>query len=71
MAEGVLTVRGGATSHAVVARQFGKPCVCGLSELNVNEEAKTIIGGRTIAEGDAISIDGCTGEFLPILKHLL
>ena len=40
-AEGVLTVRGGATSHAaVVARQFGKPCVCGLSELHVHEEEK-------------------------------
>ncbi|EDM25371.1 pyruvate phosphate dikinase [Lentisphaera araneosa HTCC2155] len=63
-AEGVLTVRGGATSHAaVVARQFGKPCVCGLTGLLVNEENKTItFGNQVIKEGDNISIDGCTGE---------
>ncbi|MDD7984040.1 pyruvate, phosphate dikinase [Lentisphaera marina] len=63
-AEGVLTVRGGATSHAaVVARQFGKPCVCGLTGLVVDEELKTITyKGETIKEGDNISIDGSTGE---------
>jgi pyruvate, orthophosphate dikinase len=63
-AEGVLTVRGGATSHAaVVARQFGKPCVCGLTGLVVDEEQKTIsYKGQTIKEGDDISIDGSTGE---------
>ncbi|WDE95442.1 pyruvate, phosphate dikinase [Lentisphaera profundi] len=63
-AEGVLTVRGGATSHAaVVARQFGKPCVCGLAALKVKESTGEIsIGDKKIKEGDAISLDGSTGE---------
>ena len=62
--EGVLTAKGGATSHAaVVARQFGKPCVCGLSSLKVDESAKVLYAGdKSLYEGDAISIDGTTGE---------
>ena len=63
-AEGVLTVRGGATSHAaVVARQFGKPCVCGLKTLKINESTATLTcGDKTLKEGDALSIDGSSGE---------
>ncbi|MCH2206619.1 MAG: pyruvate, phosphate dikinase [Lentisphaerales bacterium] len=63
-AKGVLTARGGATSHAaVVARQFGKPCVCGLSALKIDENARTLSAdGKMISEGDDISIDGTTGE---------
>ena len=63
-AEGVLTARGGATSHAaVVARQFGKPCVCGLDVLQIDDAAGTLkAGDKTIHEGEAISIDGSTGE---------
>ncbi len=62
--EGILTVRGGSTSHAaVVARGMGKPCVVGCGVLNLNESAKTIsANGLTIHEGDSISIDGSTGE---------
>ncbi|MCM8542743.1 MAG: pyruvate, phosphate dikinase [Lentisphaeraceae bacterium] len=70
-AEGVLTARGGATSHAaVVARQFGKPCVCGLASLSINDDAKTLSSnGQTIKEGDPISIDGSTGEvFFTMIK---
>ena len=70
-AEGVLTARGGATSHAaVVARQFGKPCVCGLASLSINDAAATLSSaGQTIKEGDAISIDGSTGEvFFAMIK---
>jgi len=70
-AEGVLTARGGATSHAaVVARQFGKPCVCGLGSLSIDDNAKTLSSaGQTIKEGDAISIDGSTGEvFFSMIK---
>jgi pyruvate,orthophosphate dikinase len=64
-ARGVLTSRGGKTSHAaVVARGMGKPCVCGAEQLDVDTRARrlTAPGGRTIAEGDVISIDGTTGE---------
>ncbi len=63
-AEGVLTARGGATSHAaVVARQFGKPCVCGLGSLRINEDEGVLYcGDKMIKEGDPISIDGSTGE---------
>jgi pyruvate,orthophosphate dikinase len=62
--EGILTIRGGATSHAaVVARGMGKPCVCGCGALHIDERSKTITaGGKTIKEGDWISIDGTTGE---------
>ena len=63
-AQGVLTARGGATSHAaVVARQIGKPCVAGVSELEIDyRERRASAGGQTFAEGDWISLDGSTGE---------
>ncbi|WP_445681626.1 pyruvate, phosphate dikinase [Radicibacter daui] len=65
-ASGVLTARGGMTSHAaVVARGMGKPCVCGAGELRIDEEAETIsIGGHVIKAGEKISIDGSTGEVI-------
>ena len=61
--EGILTVRGGMTSHAaVVARGMGTACVSGCGEININEEAKVFsLGGETIKEGDFISLDGSTG----------
>ncbi|MBO5995238.1 MAG: pyruvate, phosphate dikinase [Firmicutes bacterium] len=65
VAEGILTARGGMTSHAaVVARGMGKCCVAGCSEAKVDEEAETITfdSGFTFKEGDLISIDGSTGE---------
>lgn len=63
-AEGILTSRGGMTSHAaVVARSMGKCCVVGCHDLYVDEEQKTIkIGDLVIHEGDMISIDGSTGK---------
>jgi pyruvate,orthophosphate dikinase len=63
-AEGVLTSRGGATSHAaVVARQIGKPCVAGAAELVVDLAARTATAnGVTFQEGDPISLDGTTGD---------
>lgn len=63
-AEGILTARGGMTSHAaVVARGMGKCCVAGCSELRVDEEDKVIrYNGGEIKEGDMISIDGSTGH---------
>jgi pyruvate,orthophosphate dikinase len=63
-AQGILTSRGGKTSHAaVVARGMGKTCVCGADELEVNVSAKqfTSAGGVTVREGDVISIDGTSG----------
>ncbi|HET6314184.1 MAG TPA: pyruvate, phosphate dikinase [Chloroflexia bacterium] len=64
--KGVLTARGGATSHAaVVARQFGKVCVAGAENggLHVDDEAGFFTaGGQTVREGEIISIDGTTGE---------
>jgi pyruvate,orthophosphate dikinase len=63
-AEGILTARGGMTSHAaVVARGMGKCCVAGCSEARVDEETKTVSfeSGATFKEGDVISIDGSTG----------
>ncbi|HLY15406.1 MAG TPA: pyruvate, phosphate dikinase [Candidatus Limnocylindrales bacterium] len=66
VAQGILTARGGATSHAaVVARQIGKPCVAGCAELVVDYAAGTahsIDSGVTFKEGDWISVDGSTGE---------
>ena len=64
VAQGILTARGGATSHAaVVARQIGKPCVAGCHELVVDYATKTATAnGVTFAEGDWISVDGATGE---------
>jgi pyruvate,orthophosphate dikinase len=64
-AQGILTSRGGKTSHAaVVARGMGKTCVCGADELEVNVSAKqfTAPGGITVREGDVISIDGTSGN---------
>jgi len=63
-AQGILTVRGGMTSHAaVVARGMGTCCVSGCGEIKINEEAKTFeLGGYTFAEGDYISLDGTTGK---------
>ncbi|MBR7164396.1 MAG: pyruvate, phosphate dikinase, partial [Clostridia bacterium] len=62
-AQGILTVRGGMTSHAaVVARGMGTCCVSGCSEINMDEEAKKfVLAGKTFNEGDSISIDGSTG----------
>ena len=62
--QGILTVRGGMTSHAaVVARGMGTCCVSGCEEIKMNEEAKTFtLGGRTFKEGDYISLDGATGN---------
>ncbi|WP_104105850.1 pyruvate, phosphate dikinase [Nocardioides sp. 616] len=65
VAEGILTSRGGKTSHAaVVARGMGRTCVCGAESLDVDVEAKQarIRDGGVINEGDTISIDGATGE---------
>ena len=63
-ANGILTARGGKTSHAaVVARGMGKTCVCGAEALDVDSAAKTArVGSTVIGEGDEISIDGSTGE---------
>jgi pyruvate,orthophosphate dikinase len=62
-AEGILTARGGVSSHAaLVARQMGKVCVCGAAALQVDYDAKTVsVGGRTFKEGDFLSIDGTIG----------
>ncbi len=62
-AEGILTARGGMTSHAaVVARGMGKCCVSGCSEIKVDEDAKLLeVAGKSFHEGDYISIDGTTG----------
>lgn len=65
-AQGVLTSRGGMTSHAaVVARGMGKPCVCGCESLKVDYASKTIsIKNVTLKEGDIITIDGGTGRVM-------
>ncbi|MBR5475141.1 MAG: pyruvate, phosphate dikinase [Lachnospiraceae bacterium] len=63
-AEGILTVRGGMTSHAaVVARGMGTACVAGCGDIVIDEEAKVFsLGGETLHEGDYISLDGSTGN---------
>ena len=63
-ADGVLTARGGKTSHAaVVARGMGKTCVCGAEELDVDPVTRRVtVGSLVVQEGDLISIDGSTGE---------
>ena len=63
-AQGILTVRGGMTSHAaVVARGMGTCCVSGCGDIKINEEAKVFtLGGREFHEGDYISLDGSTGK---------
>jgi pyruvate,orthophosphate dikinase len=62
-AEGILTARGGVSSHAaLVARQMGKVCVCGASALQVDYDKKTVsVSGQTFNEGDFLSIDGTAG----------
>ena len=64
IADGILTIRGGMTSHAaVVARGMGKCCVCGCSELTIYEERKELESrGVVIKEGEFISLDGSTGK---------
>jgi pyruvate,orthophosphate dikinase len=65
-AEGILTTRGGMTSHAaVVARGMGKPCVSGAGSLRVDYAAGTMtVGGQTFKKGDYITVDGSTGQVL-------
>jgi pyruvate, orthophosphate dikinase len=68
--QGILTCRGGVTSHAaVVARGWGKPCICGCADLEIDEEAKTMTiksTGEVFKEGDMISLNGSTGEVIRI-----
>jgi pyruvate,orthophosphate dikinase len=65
-AEGILTTRGGMTSHAaVVARGMGKPCVSGAGQIRVDYAAGTMVaGGKTFRKGDYITVDGSTGQVL-------
>ena len=62
-AEGILTARGGLSSHAaLVARQMGKVCVCGVAEMEIDYIARCItLGGKTYREGDYLSLDGTAG----------
>lgn len=66
VAEGILTTRGGMTSHAaVVARGMGKCCVAGCGSLNVDYKSQTFkVDGKTVKKGDYISLDGSTGEVM-------
>ena len=70
VAQGILTATGGMTSHAaVVGRQMGKPSVVGCGSLAIDAKNRTLgVGGKVVREGDAISIDGATGEVM--LKQL-
>jgi len=74
IAQGILTVRGGMTSHAaVVARGMGRCCVSGCEAIKMNEAAKTFeLGGKIFKEGDYISLDGSTGQIygedIPTIK---
>ncbi|HYB55447.1 MAG TPA: pyruvate, phosphate dikinase [Alphaproteobacteria bacterium] len=63
-AKGILTTRGGMTSHAaVVARGMGRPCVAGAGDLKIDYDAGTMtVGNRVVRAGDAVTIDGGTGE---------
>ncbi len=81
-AVGILTSRGGMTSHAaVVARGLGKPCIVGAAEIAVDERTREVrAGGRVLREGDELSIDGTSGEVIAgalatresqVLRHLL
>lgn len=72
-AQGILTSRGGMTSHAaVVARGWGKPCVAGCSDIVINYKKRTFTNGNvTIKEGDFISIDGAQGVVLMGAKELV
>ena len=64
VSQGILTTRGGMTSHAaVVARGMGTPCVCGAGDINVDAKAKTArVRDKILLEGDIITLDGSTGE---------
>ncbi|MFA7076963.1 MAG: pyruvate, phosphate dikinase [Syntrophomonas sp.] len=64
--QGVLTARGGMTSHAaVVARGMGKPCVCGCETIKIDTEAKLFtVNGVIVKEGDVITLDGSTGKVM-------
>jgi pyruvate,orthophosphate dikinase len=72
-AQGILTARGGMTSHAaVVARGMGKPCVAGCGDLAVDYQAASMaIGGRTFKAGDLLTIDGTTGQVIAGLVPLV
>jgi pyruvate,orthophosphate dikinase len=72
-AEGILTTRGGMTSHAaVVARGMGKPCVSGAGSVRVDDRAETMTaGGRVLRKGDIITIDGSTGQVLAGATEML
>jgi len=65
-AQGILTSRGGMTSHAaVVARGMGKPCVCGCEAIRIDyDNEEFMVGGLTVKKGDIISIDGATGQVM-------
>jgi len=65
-AQGILTTRGGMTSHAaVVARGMGRSCICGAGDITINEEAGTLVIGKTkLKVGDFITLDGSTGEVI-------
>ncbi|WP_024350011.1 pyruvate, phosphate dikinase [Aurantimonas coralicida] len=77
VAEGVLTIRGGTTSHAaVVARGIGRPCVTGAGALRINAGTATLhAAGKVLREGDTITIDGTSGEVIegavPLLRPAL
>src|SRR6185436_11472087 len=62
-AEGILTAKGGVSSHAaLVARQMGKVCICGASAVLIDYDKKTVtVSGQTFKEGDYLSIDGTSG----------
>lgn len=67
VSEGILTTRGGMTSHAaVVARGMGTPCVSGAGDMKVDYKARTLTSfdGKVLAEGDVITLDGSTGEVI-------
>jgi pyruvate,orthophosphate dikinase len=65
-AKGIVTARGGMTSHAaVVARGMGRPCVSGAGALVIDAKAKTLkVGGRELGEGDILTLDGASGEVM-------
>jgi len=72
-AKGILTATGGKTSHAaVVARGWGKCCVVGCEDLNIDYNAKTVsVGKTTLKEGDSITINGSSGEVFKIAMNLI
>ncbi len=74
VAKGIITARGGMTSHAaVVARGMGRPCVCGVKGLTVNEKDKyfTTSDGQKIKQGDIITLDGSTGKIIVGMVKLI